>query len=341
MSLFNDNTQVLAERLSSNFTSSQLTLEDSGISWSKDSRHKEPIFISSGKGFDLKQNTFPIVPVSDPMTLAFLKRMAHVANTPYCSKSDEIGAGSPQIITDAFVDPESQDILIYARGPELTLSQWQSRKCYFTKLRDNPPHLIDTNLHKVIDTPLKDRLIAKVLLLSQLIPKNNVSIVVTGHSIGGAYAMLLAMMILGTIKIQNPFDKYINSITVVTFGQPRIGNDYYAKRLASLMPIFRVTHTNDYVPHFPKKSQSGIKYVHHETEYWIIEDCECYDKTADKKIKNEKNYQVYKCSSAKKASQKAVENMASECNAGTNGIGVNAHHGPYFGVIFGQCDNFF
>lgn len=75
---------------------------------------------------------------------------------------------------------------------------------------------------------------------------------VTGHSLGGALASL------ASIDIKNSF-----GITpkVITFGQPRIGNQNLANYLSEMIPkTYRVINYADIVPHLPT---STFNYAHY------------------------------------------------------------------------------
>ncbi|KAF8517176.1 alpha/beta-hydrolase, partial [Hysterangium stoloniferum] len=83
------------------------------------------------------------------------------------------------------------------------------------------------------------------------------SLVITGHSMGGALASLAAM----SIRANYPF---LNT-TLYTYGQPRTGNDAYSLWVNSELGehSFRVVHTNDGVPTVTDRT-----YRHHGIEYW-------------------------------------------------------------------------
>ncbi|KAF6136035.1 hypothetical protein GIB67_006927 [Kingdonia uniflora] len=71
-----------------------------------------------------------------------------------------------------------------------------------------------------------------------------ISIMVTGHSMGGAMASFCAL------------DLSVNcgahDIQLMTFGQPRIGNGVFASYFSENVPnTIRVTHEHDMVPHLP------------------------------------------------------------------------------------------
>ncbi|XP_009606863.1 lipase-like isoform X1 [Nicotiana tabacum] len=94
----------------------------------------------------------------------------------------------------------------------------------------------------------------------------DIQIIVTGHSMGGAMAAFCALDLRVHLGCQN--------ISVMTFGQPRIGNaafaSYYSKRVPNTI---RVTNGHDIVPHlppyyryFPQKT-----YRHFPREVWLYD----------------------------------------------------------------------
>lgn len=101
-----------------------------------------------------------------------------------------------------------------------------------------------------------DQITAK---LAELAPDPHLPIVVTGHSLGAADAMLFAWRWLTPDRIA----------AVYTFGQPRVGDhifaaDYNSGRLAA--KTFRVTHAADIVPWVPWLCGT---YVHAADEWFI------------------------------------------------------------------------
>uniref|UniRef100_A0A0N4ZAC6 Lipase_3 domain-containing protein n=1 Tax=Parastrongyloides trichosuri TaxID=131310 RepID=A0A0N4ZAC6_PARTI len=96
------------------------------------------------------------------------------------------------------------------------------------------------------------------------------NIVITGHSLGGAMATLLGLQLVSS-------GRNANNITVITFGEPRIGDYVLSDVIRNSLPnLFRVTHYQDIVPHYPPcksddnngcKKISGKPY-HHPTEIW-------------------------------------------------------------------------
>lgn len=141
------------------------------------------------------------------------------------------------------------------------------------------------------------------------------SVVVTGHSLGGALTPLAALSIKGLglgVVIQ-----------VYSYGEPRVGDSLFANFVdnqLSTSNVFRGTHTTDSVPQLIPKS---VLYTHHSSEYFI---------TADP--------------SSLATTVKCVGQEDSTCNDATAVswsstmalIGSSSPHHTYFGVGMGdQC----
>ncbi|EGT55390.1 hypothetical protein CAEBREN_02276 [Caenorhabditis brenneri] len=87
---------------------------------------------------------------------------------------------------------------------------------------------------------------------------------ITGHSLGGALASLAASYI--------EFSKLVptENLLLVTFGQPRTGDLNYTRSVdSSVENAYRVTHSQDPVPHVPGKGHHG--YYHHKSEVYYNE----------------------------------------------------------------------
>ncbi|RDA88767.1 hypothetical protein CP532_4026 [Ophiocordyceps camponoti-leonardi (nom. inval.)] len=102
----------------------------------------------------------------------------------------------------------------------------------------------------------------------ELAENPKMKVVVTGHSLGGALASLAAMSMIGSdIKVD-----------LVTFGQPRTGNQAYADFVDKKAPdVMRVTHADDIVPQVPPKELATFGYEHHSTEIWQEDEPEAAD----------------------------------------------------------------
>ncbi|CAI7615285.1 unnamed protein product [Penicillium manginii] len=82
------------------------------------------------------------------------------------------------------------------------------------------------------------------------------TLVLTGHSFGGAVAAL------GGTALRNAgYD-----LEIYNFGQPRVGNKALATYMTNQGSLWRVTHTNDIVPRLPPTS---FGFSHASPEYWI------------------------------------------------------------------------
>ncbi len=91
---------------------------------------------------------------------------------------------------------------------------------------------------------------------------NTTQVILTGHSLGGALATLNAFDILYYKK-----DYKIHSL--ITFGSPRIGNEYFAITFESYnIYSNRITHFYDIVPHVPEEF---LGYRHISQEIWYNE----------------------------------------------------------------------
>ena len=74
---------------------------------------------------------------------------------------------------------------------------------------------------------------------------------ITGHSLGGALAVMAAAHL---------HNKYKMVEYLYTQGQPRVGNDKFAQFMTQLIPnIYRIVHYADQVPHVPQ-SVLGFKH---------------------------------------------------------------------------------
>lgn len=81
----------------------------------------------------------------------------------------------------------------------------------------------------------------------------NAAIYITGHSLGGAIA------VLSTLEVKSLFG---GPTELYTFGQPRVGNSEFAKYFSTIVNLNRVIHYADLVPHIPLQTQG---FVHSST----------------------------------------------------------------------------
>ncbi|KAF6995605.1 hypothetical protein CFC21_012074 [Triticum aestivum] len=92
----------------------------------------------------------------------------------------------------------------------------------------------------------------------------NIPIMVTGHSMGGAMASFCALDLIVNYGLED--------VTLLTFGQPRIGNAVFASHFKKYLPnAIRVTNAHDIVPHLPPYYQYFPQktYHHFPREVWV------------------------------------------------------------------------
>lgn len=92
--------------------------------------------------------------------------------------------------------------------------------------------------------------------LTPLLPNNNTSLFITGHSLGGALAVLAAARIAGTF---NP-----RTVSVFTYGMPRVGGETFARHYEQLglnATTLRLVYGQDLVPTVPSHDVLGYRHI--------------------------------------------------------------------------------
>lgn len=83
---------------------------------------------------------------------------------------------------------------------------------------------------------------------------NAASVVVSGHSLGGALSSIFAM----DFSFETPFILGVEGVIMV--GAPRIGNPAFARCYNALgISTWRIQHDHDYIPHIPSGTMFDIK----------------------------------------------------------------------------------
>lgn len=97
---------------------------------------------------------------------------------------------------------------------------------------------------------IRNKTIEVIRILKKYYPKY--SVIMTGHSLGGAVAQLLGMEI----------EKEGIKVEIYNFGQPRIGDENYRDFVNSIINdrLWRFTHYQDMVPHIPPTK--GMMFLH-------------------------------------------------------------------------------
>eukprot|EP00252_Welwitschia_mirabilis_P016827 TRINITY_DN373_c0_g1_i1.p1 TRINITY_DN373_c0_g1~~TRINITY_DN373_c0_g1_i1.p1 ORF type:complete len:264 (+),score=31.18 TRINITY_DN373_c0_g1_i1:369-1160(+) len=138
-------------------------------------------------------------------------------------------------------------IVIAIRGTqENSIRNWLDD--LFFRLSDlNYPGMSGALVHRGFyyayhNTSLRPQILKAVRRIHKM--NDQLSIMVTGHSMGGAISAFCALDLTVNYGAKD--------IHVVTFGQPRVGNAEFASQYSSLVPnTIRATHGNDIVPHLP------------------------------------------------------------------------------------------
>jgi len=131
----------------------------------------------------------------------------------------------------------------------------------------------------------------------------------TGHSLGGALATLAALDASTSEKIPVTSG---SSPYLITYGSPRVGNYYFAAAVNNIIPVmFRITHSNDIVPHVPPCAGSMVittckaptpKASENENSYWygwhLRQEIWYKDVSSGYKICSESNNEDHECSNS-------------------------------------------
>lgn len=97
----------------------------------------------------------------------------------------------------------------------------------------------------------REQILTEVKRLLETYSDEEVSITVTGHSLGSALAILSAYDIVET-GLNVMMDGRVAPVTVFSFSGPRVGNVRFKERVESLgLKVLRVTNVNDPVPKSP------------------------------------------------------------------------------------------
>lgn len=92
---------------------------------------------------------------------------------------------------------------------------------------------------------LAESVVSEIKRLTQLYEGENLSITVTGHSLGAALALLVADDLSTCAQVIPP-------IAVYTFGGPRVGNRAFAKKLSSQqVKVLRIVNSKDIITRVP------------------------------------------------------------------------------------------
>ena len=201
------------------------------------------------------------------LNLAYL---AHCAKLAYCDKAtigeelqklnldtsaDRYFISDADTDTQVFIAGDNKKIIISFRGTEGTkIDDWATDARIFkeTWTDNNPLGEVHKGFYRALES-VWDEITAELNLLRT----NNQSVWITGHSLGGALAVLAG----ATLSLQQP-EKSVNGI--YTFGQPRIANASFTKNYNNKLKniTFRFVNNNDVVTRVPPQI-FGYSHVGH------------------------------------------------------------------------------
>ncbi|KAG9306050.1 hypothetical protein G9A89_020245 [Geosiphon pyriformis] len=250
--------------------------------------------------------------VNDQELLERLRKFAFFASLAYCL-DDQRGKVIPGIYAESIVVKSSEnsqkELIIYIRG-SASIQTWFKRKFNLEPYPNIPKARVDKSFaNQFYKLSLKVKAMIPEVALKRL---NFV-----GHGLGGVFAVLLAQ------DLSETWD-YVE-MAVYTFGQPRIGDKYFALEINNWIAVHRVTFYDDIVTRLPLDNERN-GFMHHGTEFWISPYCECGD------------YKVYKCLGTRSLDGFTDENPS--CSNAFKTININSHNGPYFGQYMGICPEY-
>uniref|UniRef100_A0A0N5AVP2 Lipase_3 domain-containing protein n=1 Tax=Syphacia muris TaxID=451379 RepID=A0A0N5AVP2_9BILA len=179
------------------------------------------------------------------------------------------------------VSEEKKAIMLAFRGTD-SIEQFYDEGVMMMSLRDmKRGGKVNRYYYETFKYIWKEGLEKAVVESRKLYP--NYEFWVTGISLGGAMATVAANVLV------NEGISEAKNIKLVTFGEPRTGNQQFSEIHDKTFPYtYRITHAQDVVPHIPPKLLFG--YYHHRYEVWYNndmrpgkkykiclspEDCEC------------------------------------------------------------------
>lgn len=198
----------------------------------------------------------PVSNLYDPVTAAVLVQFAADAYSPHPSNSSDCQVVENEATdTRVVIYTSATDIVVAFRGTA-DIRNWltdvDARMVELWPLGESAPK-VHAGFSNALDSVFRQ-------LIAIFYPLKMRRLWLTGHSLGGALAMLAAARYFGATLAG-----------VYTFGQPRVGNaafrDAYNKALGTR--TFRVVHHRDIVPHLPWLCG---RYRHAGQEAWYAQD---------------------------------------------------------------------
>ncbi|KAG9307102.1 hypothetical protein G9A89_016930 [Geosiphon pyriformis] len=145
---------------------------------------------------------------------------------------------------------------------------------------------------------------------------------IVGFGLGGVYALLIGAYFQQKLPI---------TITIFTYGMPRVGNRAFANHINTILPqrVYRITNTYDIVPTLPRQqNKSDKEYIHPGIEIWLgTDDCDCRPNSFGPEGR-EVYRPIFECVGL--TSTRGIKE-SEECINQVTGLywEENAHYGPY------------
>ena len=182
----------------------------------------------------------------DPQNALWLGKIADLAYEKITKVNESlpgwkiIPLANPKTDTEGFIAGNNDLIVISFRGTEADeIKDWLID--LDAEMVDGPTGKVHQGFHDAVSS-IWEELVAA---LGQL-QHHDKTLWITGHSLGGAVALLSSARLLK--------EEVVTSISgIYTFGQPRTGDQEFASWLDGIMKTrtFRLVNNNDIVPHLP------------------------------------------------------------------------------------------
>lgn len=147
------------------------------------------------------------------------------------------------------INDKMKKVLISFSGPSVKTPNYINY-IYTTGFRKNKQYgfKLETEYSRIYFHLFREKVMNKVKQILGTKGKSNYNIDFTGHSIGGSIALLAAYDLIKTATI----NQAVNKVKVYTFGQLRIGDNDFVKRVESTVTnLFKIVKKDDYIMRTP------------------------------------------------------------------------------------------
>ncbi|KAG9296481.1 hypothetical protein G9A89_015073 [Geosiphon pyriformis] len=273
--------------------------------------------------------------VTYPHLLMPFEKYARFAEKAYCL-GESRGKVAEGIYFETFVDRSetSTEVIVYIKGNPFDEHKWYLSKFDMVQYEEvknaKVIGIFFSNIQKT-----RWHIIRQLSILAHTHKIHEFRI--TGHDIGGVYAVLLGLFIQEQRGIG--IDNW--NVKVYTYGMPRIGNKFFAEHVDLFLNVFRITYANDYVVQMPPNHQRLFKHV--GTEFWIMPYCECeaplvfecIGEYHEESIQGETHYIIDEnpnCNNQYSSTGSSQDNDTPKLS-----VSAAPHNGPYFQHMMGIC----